>query len=520
MTKFLIIEHDKQSAQNLFKLLTISGYEVDGIVGSAEQAISNIKISRPDIVLLDKNLQGNLEAVKLASFLKRKFNVPSLLLLHESDKKFIHDIQSGDILGILHKPYQLEKLQSGIKKVLSQLSYPKSTAINPKDCSKSQSILDTCSNRLTKIRTNLEIFEKHLVPEIASYELLQQTKNIASEIANLLRECNKISCPETHLNTVKVNQLILSLLKELNNDFGELIILKLHLQDKLNTAQVSPTGMRQALLNIFMHSRQLLYHGGELTVATKNIMANEAASFMTASNNGSPDSEKLKHFVEITISASGKELSQYTKSSIYNPFLYIKDSKQNGLSLKTSYSIIKQCKGHIKTSHSSKQHSLKIYFPANADKMETANMSKQHSSSGNRQETVLVVEDENAVRTITQRILTRLGYETIVNSNGPAALQTIREMNGGIDLIILDMKLPEMDGSEFYKELQTINPKVPVLFVSGYDINTESIKLRHFGVPAPKFLQKPYDKESLRQKLDEILHPSETHDLQKSSPQG
>ncbi len=503
MINFLIIEHEKQSAQNLFKLLTISGYNIDGIVSSAERAIMHIKISRPDIVLLNKNLNSELEAVKLAAFLKRKFNIPALLLAHESDKESVQDIQSDYILGILHKPYQLEKLQSEIKKVLSKLSYPKSTAINPKDCSKFQSILDTCSNHLTKIRTNLETFEKHLVPEIASYELLQQTKNIASEITNLLRECNKISRPETHLNTVKVNQLILSLLKELNNDFGELIILKLHLQDKLNTARVSPTGMRQALLNIFMHSRQLLYHGGELTVATKNIMANEAASFMTASNNGSPNSAKLKHFVEITISASGKELSQYKKSSIYNPFLYIKDSKQNGLSLKTAYSIIKQCKGYIKASHSSKRHSLKIYLPASADNMGAANI------SGNRNETVLVVEDENAVRTVTQRILTSLGYQTIVNSNGKTALQTIREMNGSIDLIILDMKLPEMDGSEFYNELQAINPKVPVLFVSGYDIKTESIKLRHSGIHASKFLQKPYDKDALRQKLDEILHHSE-----------
>lgn len=300
MTNFLIIEHDKQSAQNLLKLLRILGYCIDGIFGSAELALSHIKTSRPDIVLLNKNLSANLEAVKLAAYLKRKVNIPSVYLVHESDKETVHDIQSDGILGILHKPFLLETLQTEIKKVLSKLSAPKSISINSVDYPKFTGILDACSAHVTQI--------------------------------------------------------------------------------------------------------------------------------------------------------------------------------------------------HPK------------------------NISKQYLFSGNHHETVLVVEDENAVRHITQRILTSLGYRTIMNSNGKAALQTILEMNGCIDLIILDMKLPEMDGFEFYCELQVINPKVPVLFVSGYDIKTESIKLRHSGIHASRFLQKPYNKEALRQKLDEMLHHSKIRDSQRVSP--
>ena len=192
------------------------------------------------------------------------------------------------------------------------------------------------------------------------------------------------------------------------------------------------------------------------------------------------------------------------KTQMFDPFFTSKaEGKGTGLGLSTVYGIVSQAKGKIEVESQIGEGTIfRIYFPLAPDETE-APAPIRTSSTPRGNETVLLVEDEASVRALAETLLKRLGYNVLVADSGPAAMRAWEQSGGSVDILLTDVIMPQMSGGELATELREINPRLKVLFMSGY---TDDMIASH-GVLAgeTQLIQKPFTLEGLGKKLRDVL---------------
>jgi len=207
--------------------------------------------------------------------------------------------------------------------------------------------------------------------------------------------------------------------------------------------------------------------------------------------------------VLLEVRDTGVGMDEQTRARIFEPFFTSKElGKGTGLGLSTVYGIVTQARGRIEVDSEPGQGSVfRVYFPAALAEAENSATVKSISSPKGK-ETVLLVEDEAAVRNLAQTILARLGYNVLAADSGPAAI-ALWEQNRRVDVLLTDVIMPQMSGGDLAHKLRDINPRLKVLFMSGY---TDDMIQSH-GVLAgeTQLIQKPFSAESLARKLRDVL---------------
>jgi CheY-like chemotaxis protein len=279
---------------------------------------------------------------------------------------------------------------------------------------------------------------------------------------------------------------------------GEDVELVMRLHPDAGNIKADPGHVEQAVVNLAVNARDAMPLGGRLTIETENVYLD--SSYARTHMGVSPG-----EFVLIAVSDTGHGMDAETRRRIFEPFFTTKEKgKGTGLGLATVYGMIKQAGGDIwvysEPGHGS---TFKLYFPRVA---ELASDSPEGDASlANRAggETILVVEDENAVRELTVRMLQQLGYAILTASSGVEALEIAQTHNGAIDLLLTDVVMPGISGRHLADQLLEQRPGTRVLFLSGYTENT----VVHHGVldAGVNFLPKPFSRESLAKKLREVL---------------
>ena len=267
-------------------------------------------------------------------------------------------------------------------------------------------------------------------------------------------------------------------------------------QPELNIAEIDRTQIEQVLLNLLVNAWQAMPEGGEIAIVTQNIdlQPGDARGFHVPPG----------RYVRIGVSDSGIGMDEKTKSRIFDPFFTTKEmGRGTGLGLASAYGIVKN-HGGIITVYSEKGSgsTFHVYLPASEKNIEIKKEATEEVPGGN--ETILLIDDEEMILDVARQMLASLGYQVLTANSGLSALELYRENSVRIDLVILDMIMPQMSGSRVFEGLKAINPHVPVLLSSGYSINGQAMDILRRGCRG--FIQKPFTIKELALKLREVLN--------------
>ncbi|MBN1663134.1 MAG: PAS domain S-box protein [Deltaproteobacteria bacterium] len=253
--------------------------------------------------------------------------------------------------------------------------------------------------------------------------------------------------------------------------------------------------IEQSLLNLYVNAWQAMPGGGEIYLETKNATVDETTAAQLDMAPGK--------YVKISVTDTGVGMDQKTQSRIFEPFFTTKEmGRGTGLGLASVYGIIKNHKGYINV-YSEKGHGSKfsIYLPSSNNNAKGELSSSANLFRGN--ETILLIDDENIVAEVTQKLLEKLGYKVLFAQSGKKALEIYKEQKDEIRLVILDMIMPEMSGEETFTALKVIDPHVKVILSSGYSVNQAVSDIMDLG--CRDFVQKPFDINDLSKKLRTVI---------------
>ncbi len=267
------------------------------------------------------------------------------------------------------------------------------------------------------------------------------------------------------------------------------------LDQKLWTVEIDQGQIEQVLLNIFVNAWQAMPHGGPVYIQTQNLKLDEDLA--------KPHGVKTDRFVKIAITDTGIGMDDKTLQRVFDPFFTTKEKERGtGLGLASAYGIIKNHGGIITVeSEIGRGTSVIIYLPA-VDK-DASGARETPQKTGTETETVLFVDDEEVVVTVGRQMLEKLGYAVLTATGGKEALNAYTNSNNKIDIVILDMIMPDMGGGETFDRLREMNPNLKVLLSSGYSIDGQAAEILRRGCNG--FIQKPFGLKKLSQKIRQIL---------------
>jgi PAS domain S-box-containing protein len=354
------------------------------------------------------------------------------------------------------------------------------------------------NNLLTAILGYAELAEDRCRQDPTVCEYLQTVQHAAQRAAELTRQLLAFARRQ-HIEprTINLNELILGLDKMMRRLIGEDIELVCLLEESVDCVRVDPGQFEQILINLVVNARDAMPDGGKITIETSNALLDEEYAQQH-------DGVTPGDYVVLAVSDNGTGMEEGIRLHIFEPFFTTKEKgRGTGLGLATVYGIVKQAGGHIWLySEPGQGTTFRIYLPK-SDEAPEARIVLHAPEHRTGSETVLLVEDEPAVRALAVHALRARGYRVIEAMNGEEALRAMRGRETEIALLVTDVVMPQMNGKELADRMQAIHPGLKVLYASGYTENT----IVHHGVlePGVAFLSKPFTPAGLTRRVREVL---------------
>ncbi len=354
------------------------------------------------------------------------------------------------------------------------------------------------NNLLTIINSYSEMLQQSLGKDNPLQEDLKEIRDAGDRAASLTRQLLAFSRKQVlEPKILDLNIVVANLEKMLQRLIGENIEFADICQPDLGLIEADPGQIEQVIMNLAVNARDAMPTGGKLTIETANVNLGE--EYANSHKGVTPG-----RYVMLAVTDTGVGMDEETRSKIFEPFFTTKErGKGTGLGLSTVYGIVKQTGGNIWVySEPGRGTTFKVYLPFVEKEPQTAASERQPVALKGT-ETILVVEDEEAVRRLVCRTLERNGYTVLSASNGKDALAKFEHYDAPIHLTITDVIMPQMSGRELAERLSTIKPEIRILYVSGYTDNA----IVHHGVldSDVSFLQKPFEPETLLGKVRQIL---------------
>jgi PAS domain S-box-containing protein len=355
------------------------------------------------------------------------------------------------------------------------------------------------NNLLTVILSYSSYLEEELSNDSKHHRAAEQVHSAAERGAALTRQMLAFSRRQVfQMRVLNLNDIIGNLLKMLQRIIGEHIEIKTMLAEDLASVKSDPGQLEQVLMNLCVNARDAMPEGGRLTLETQNLELDQ--DFVRLHVGSAPGPHVL-----LTVTDTGAGMDAATQARIFEPFFTTKGPGHGtGLGLAMVYGVVKQSGGYIWVySEKGKGTRFKIYLPQVREIAESKAPKREQPALKPGSETVLLVEDDAAVRELVRSMLTAQGYSVLAPENPLEVEALCVGHSGRIHLLLSDLILPGVSGREIAKRVCSLRPEVKVLFMSGY--TDDSVIHRHGFDPLFAFLPKPFSSTTLAAKVREVL---------------
>jgi len=327
---------------------------------------------------------------------------------------------------------------------------------------------------------------------------------VGKKMATVIETCSRASALLQRLlafsrgrpvqpEVTSLNQVVLGLEEMARRLIGENVQLTLKLGEDLWTTEIEVSQVEQSVLNLLVNARDAMPTGGNVALETRNVGESESPL------------EPPGECIALRVSDSGPGIAIELRDKIFEPFFTTKGKSANsGLGLATVYGIVRQNGGIIRTLElPGRGATFDLFFPRSQRKVQAVAAKKGEVVSAPEGTRVLLVEDNEALRVSTVEILIELGLDVTPASDGASALDAFDKAELPFEVLLTDVVMPGMNGSELAEEITTRDPTIRVLYVSGY---TDNVVLQH-GVDeeAFNFLPKPYSSRALMRAINRVL---------------
>jgi PAS domain S-box-containing protein len=347
------------------------------------------------------------------------------------------------------------------------------------------------NNLLTAINGYSELLLQRLPPEQETLRGdVEEIRRAGERAANLTRQLLAFSRrQQLQPRVLDLNQALRDSLGILTAAAGPRVELVLEPAPDLWRVRADPSGLEQVLLNLVINARDAMPEGGVVRLITANRRLDDAALRNAGSRGG--------EFVLLEVRDTGHGMTADTRERVFEPFFTTKGpGKGTGLGLATVYGIVQQSEGHVEVdSTPGEGASFRVFLPRITMQVAEPRPERVSAAGPRGAERVLLVEDEDTVRSLAREVLQRRGYDVVEARDGGEALQLLDGQAANVALVVTDMIMPRLGGVELGRRLRERRPELPILFMSGYADGAGVQAPR--DEPGPSFLKKPFTPEAL-----------------------
>ncbi|HKN34655.1 MAG TPA: PAS domain S-box protein [Terriglobales bacterium] len=356
------------------------------------------------------------------------------------------------------------------------------------------------NNILGVISGYSEISLDQLNPENAIAKNLRQIKAAADRAASLTRQLLAFSRQQVvYPRVVNLNAVVENMESMLQRLVGDDISITVKPGSLLGSIKADVGQLEQVVMNLAVNARDAMSDGGQVTIQTCNVELDQ--SYQREHEPVVPG-----RYVMLSMSDSGCGMDQATQARIFEPFYTTKEAgRGTGLGLSTVYGIVKQSGGYVWVySEVGKGTTFKLYFPHVSEPAEALSPPTRRVAPGGGSETILLVEDDDALREFIAATLRGVGYTVLESSNAQMALKIMAKHEAGIHLLLTDVIMPGTSGVQLFTVLRASAPRLKVILMSGYAAETLA---RQGAIPQDvAFIEKPFSRDSLLLKIKSVLH--------------
>jgi two-component system cell cycle sensor histidine kinase/response regulator CckA len=351
------------------------------------------------------------------------------------------------------------------------------------------------NNLLMGIQGNISLCLLDLDPDSVLYRNLKKVEEYVSNGVELTKQLlgfargGKYEVRLTDVNRLLEEQSLLF------SRANKRITFKTEYAPDLLRVEADQSQVEHVIFNLFMNALQAMPQEGTLTVRTENATIEK--------DEYRPYRVKAGRYVKITVVDTGIGMDEETRRRIFDPFFTTRNKgRGTGLGLASVYGIVKNHEGFIEvTSRKGRGTRFDVFFPASQTSTPSDQKTARKPSRGKG--TVLLVDDEEMIIDVGSRMLAKLGFEVLTARNGSEAVAVYRKHRNEIDLVLLDIVMPKVGGSEAFDRLREINPDVKVIICSGYSIDGQARDIFNRGCNA--FIQKPFNLQTLGKQIRDVL---------------
>ena len=509
--RVLIVDDDRDFADSVARLLAPRGYRT--VTASApDQALQLLESHDAEVALIDIRL-GREDGLHLLEDLRAAR--PDLLCVMVTAfadlDTAIEAIQKG-AYDYLRKPVSPPELFAALERCFDRLRLERERAHLETQLRQTQKleavgrlaggVAHDFNNALTAILANVEIARTSLTntggdeTALKSLDGIESTIRHASHLTRqLLTFCRN---QPVRYEAVSVNDAVSDVKEMIHRLVGDKVRFQMQFDADLPAVHADAGQIGQIVTNLVVNARDATPDGGIITVTTHRAEIDRIAADVH------PDARPGR-YVAITVSDNGRGMSPEILDKIFEPFFTTKQPDEGtGLGLATVYGIARKCHGFVTVvSEAGRGATFTVYLPAIdvSNTQSTPNAAAQKTSAGG--ETILLCEDDDAIRDLLQQTLRAHGYQVLSAANGAAALELATRHDGSIDLLLTDITMPGIDGWELARRLRENQPGLRVAYTSGY--TSEPGTISHEERKRTRFFVKPYTPRVLIQQLRELL---------------